>query len=301
MKPAERTAYIALIVLTIVWGYNWVVIKIATLDADAFSISAIRLILGAVSLFIAIIVTRGSLKPVAIGPTIVLGILQTTLFTILQTFAVISGGAGKTAILAYTMPFWLVLLAWPFLHERVTRFGWIALALAAIGIACILTPLDFSNGLLGKVLAVLGAISWAISAIYAKRLRRRHKVELLSLTAWQMTFGMIPLALIALVIPSHHVALTPSFIEAILYIGLPGTGLAWLLWLFILHRLSAGTAGIASLLTPVMGVAFAWLQLGERPGLLELVGIACIVAALVINTLAPVAPATQEPAAAAEA
>jgi len=285
MKSPVRTAYAALIVLTVVWGYNWVVIKIATEGADAFSVSAIRLVLGAGALFIAILTTRGSLRPVAVGPTIVLGLLQTTLFTIFQTFAVISGGAGKTAMLAYTMPFWLVLLAWPFLHERVSRVGWIALALAAIGIACILTPLDLSTGLIGKMLAVVGAISWAVSAIYAKRLRARHDVPLLSLTAWQMTFGMIPLALIALVLPQHHVELSPGFIVSILYIGLPGTGLAWLLWLFILHRLSAGTAGIASLLTPVMGVAFAWLQLGERPGTLELVGIVCIVGALILNTL----------------
>lgn len=285
MKSETRTAYIALFVLTVVWGYNWVVIKIATQGADAFSVSAIRLVLGALSLFIAIVITRGSLKPTAVGPTIVLGFLQTTLFTILQTVAVISGGAGKTAILAYTMPFWLALLAWPFLHERLTRFGWVALALAAIGIACILTPFDFSSDLIGKMLAVLGAISWAVSAIYAKRLRARHNVELLSLTAWQMTFGMIPLALIALVIPQHHVELSSGFIASILYMGLPGTGLAWLLWLFILHRLRAGTAGIASLLTPVFSVFFAWLQLGERPGTFELAGIACIVAALILHSV----------------
>jgi drug/metabolite transporter (DMT)-like permease len=65
----------------------------------------------------------------------------------------------------------------------------------------------------------------------------------------------------------------------------PGTALAWLLWMFILSRLPAAVAGVASLLTPVIGVLSAWLQLGERPGALEVVGIAFVVAALVFNML----------------
>lgn len=284
MKRATRTAYAALLALTLVWGYNWVAIKIATHDADAFSISAIRSVLAVVSLFAALVLMRRSLRPTPLVPTIVLGLLQTTGFTLFQTLAVATGGAGKTAILAYTMPFWLAILAWPFLHERLTRTGWVVLALAALGLALVLTPLDLAAGLTSKLLAVAAAMSWAASAVYAKKLRARHDVELLPLTAWQMLFGSIPLVIAALLVPQHHVDLTPSFLASIVYIGLPGTGLAWLLWLFILHRLPASTAGFASLLTPVIGVLAAWLQLGERPGAFELAGMACIVAALVLNT-----------------
>jgi len=285
VKPATRAAYAALLLLSLIWGYNWVVIKVATHDADAFSISAIRSALAVVSLFAALILMRRSLRPTPLGPTIILGMLQTAGFTLLQTLAIASGGAGKTAILAYTMPFWLVLLAWPFLHERVTRIGWMVLALAAVGIALVLTPLNLASGLMSKLLAVLGAMSWAASAVYAKKLRARHDVELLSLTAWQMVFGSIPLVIAALFVPQHQVEFTSSFLISIVYIGVLGTGLAWLLWLFILHRLPASTAGIASLMTPVIGVLAAWLQLGERPGAFELIGMLCIVAALVVNTI----------------
>jgi drug/metabolite transporter (DMT)-like permease len=235
-------------------------------------------------LFGALAATRRSLRPTPFGPTLLLGLLQTTLFTLLSVGATATGGAGKTAILVYTMPFWIVLLAWPLLHERVSRTGWIALVLAAAGLALVLAPLDLSAGLTSKALAVASAIVWAASAVYGKLLRAKHVTDLLALTAWQMLYGTVPL-LAALAFVHGHVDPTPRFLLAIAYIAIPGTALAWLLWMFILSRLPAGVAGIASLLTPVIGVLSAWLQLGERPGALEIVGIAFIVAALLVNML----------------
>jgi drug/metabolite transporter (DMT)-like permease len=114
--------------------------------------------------------------------------------------------------------------------------------------------------------------------------RAEHATDLLALTAWQMLYGTLPLvALLAVV--HGHVNPTPLFGLLILYIAVPGTALGWLLWMFILSRLPAGVAGVASLLTPVIGVLSAWLQLGERPGALEMAGIVFVVAALLVNML----------------
>jgi drug/metabolite transporter (DMT)-like permease len=294
----DPLAYAAILVLASIWGYNWVVIKVATHDADAFSVSAIRSAVGAICLFGALVATRRSLRPPAFWPTLTLGLLQTTIYTLLQVLAIATGGAGKTAILFYTMPFWIVLIAWPVLHERVSRNGVIALTLAAAGLALVLTPLDITHGLVSKGLALAGAVIWAASSVYAKLVNARDGTDLLALTMWQMLFGSLPLIAVAALVPVHHVALTPVFVLAIAYIAIPGTGLAWLLWMFLLHRLPAGVVGVASLLTPVIGVLAAWLQLGERPGMLELIGMGCIVAALFIN-LVPARAALPRPAGAA--
>jgi len=64
-----------------------------------------------------------------------------------------------------------------------------------------------------------------------------------------------------------------------------GNALAWLLWMFALRKLSAGAAGLGTLATPVIGVAAAWLQLGERPTAGEAAGMALIVVALAIVTV----------------
>lgn len=114
-------------------------------------------------------------------------------------------------------------------------------------------------------------------------MRARHDVDLLSLTAWQTLYGAIPLVIVALLVPHQSLHLTPAFGWAIAYIALGGTALGQLLWLFALGRLHAAAAGLASLLTPVITLFAAWLQLGERPSAAESIGIALILSALVAN------------------
>ncbi len=269
--------------LALIWGYNWVVLKVATHDADAVTVAALRALLGSLCLFVALAVMRRPLRPPPLGPTLVLGLLQTTGLTLLQTLAVATGGAGKTAILAYTMPFWTVLFAWPYLGERIRTNGAVALALAALGLVLVVWPVSISGGLESECCAIGAAIVWAASAVYAKRMRARHAVDLLGLTTWQLFLGALPLVAIALIEPGHVLRLTPSFGWAIAYIAVPASAVGWLLWLFILSRLSAGVAGVASLLTPVIGAGAAWLQLGETPGPRELAGLACIVVAIGVN------------------
>ena len=58
------------------------------------------------------------------------------------------------------------------------------------------------------------------------------------------------------------------------------SGLAWALWLFIVQRLPANVAGLASLITPLVGVLLAWLILQERPDAAEGAGIIVIGVAL---------------------
>jgi drug/metabolite transporter (DMT)-like permease len=66
----DPLAYATMLVLASIWGYNWVVIKVATHDADAFSVSAIRTVVGAICLFGALIATRHSLRPPSFWPTL---------------------------------------------------------------------------------------------------------------------------------------------------------------------------------------------------------------------------------------
>ena len=165
--------YVALVVLALVWGYTWVGIKIATQDASPYVVAGGRLGIATVILFAALALTRRSLKPPPFVPTLVLGLLQTTGWTLLQTLAVAQGGAGKSAVLGYTMPFWTALFAWPFLGERIAGMRWVALGLAAAGLAFVVVPLN-AHSFAADGLAVAGGVSWGASAVYAKRLRTRY-------------------------------------------------------------------------------------------------------------------------------
>ena len=126
---------------------------------------------------------------------------------------------------------------------------------------------------------------WAASAVVAKVLQRRREVDLLSLTAWQMLLGSVPLIVIAFATATRPPVWSASFVWALAYNVLLANALGWLVWLYALRLLSAGRAGLGTLATPVVGVVAAWIQLGERPSPAETIGMALIVAALAVTTL----------------
>jgi drug/metabolite transporter (DMT)-like permease len=227
--------------------------------------------------------TRRSLRPTPLVPTLVYGLLQTAGFTLLATLAVSTGGVGKTAVLAYTMPFWLALLAWRFLGERLRPATWGAFALAAVGLGLVVTPLGPSDR--ANALAIGAGLVWAASAVWVVRAQARARQDLLALTAWQMVWGALALGVVAALVPVH-VRWTPSFLWALAFLGVGASALAWSLWLFVLSRLPASVAGLGSLTVPVVGLLLAAAQLGELPSGRELTGIGCIVAALALQGLA---------------
>lgn len=271
---------LALAALTAIWGYNWVVMKAVLRDVAPFDFVALRTVLGTLALF-ALLVWQGKpLCPPPIGPTLLLGLLQTAGFMGLTQWALVEGGAGKTAVLAYTMPFWVLLLAWPFLGERLRGRQWLAVALAVGGLLFILEPWALAGTPLSALLAIAGGLAWGAGAVVAKRLRRRGPVDLLSLTAWQMLLGTLVMVVVAWQVPAEPVRVTAYFIGALAYNAVLATALAWLLWLFVLDRLPAGTAGLSTLAVPTVGVLAAWAELGERPSAAEFAGMALIVVAL---------------------
>ena len=107
----------------------------------------------------------------------------------------------------------------------------------------------------------------------------------MSFTAWQLAYSVPPLALTAALVPGAYVHVSLPLIAAVAYIAIASTTIAFVLWMIFLARVSAGTAGIASLLTPALSIGMAALLLGERPSGLEWAGIACIVTGLALNSL----------------
>lgn len=289
MKTARpsRLALFALALMTLIWGYNWVVMKQVIRFVDPFDFSAIRAALGAVALFAVVFALRRPLRVAAVPQVILLGLLQTAAFTAMIQWALVSGGAGKTAVLVYTMPFWLLPLAWWSLGERVRGLQWVAAAVAACGLVLILEPWAMGGSVASNLLAVGGGLVWALSAVVAKRLRRDHEFDLLVLTAWQMLFGAIALCVVALALPSRPIEPTAYFFGALLFNAVFATGLAWLLWLYVLQHLSTGTAGLSALGVPMIGVLAGWIELGERPGGAEITGMVLIGAALALTSLWP--------------
>lgn len=294
LSAKQRPAIFALLALVIIWGYNWTVMKVGVQYAAPFDFAAMRVFFGAIGLFLVMLALQKPLAPKAILGTMLTGVLQTTGVYGLSMWALVNGGAGKTAVLNYTMPFWVLLFAWFLLGERLQKTQQIGATLAFVGLACILLPLDLSQGLFSKGLAVLSGISWGLGVVIAKRTQQKYTVDLLSFTTWQTAFASVPLLLIAWLVPAPPVNWTLPFVLSLLYNIVPGTVVACLLWFFALSRLPAGTAGLGMLGTPVFGVLAAWVQLGERPSGLETVGMLLILTALGLNVFQASAPVAHQ-------
>jgi drug/metabolite transporter (DMT)-like permease len=276
-------AVAAFILLALIWGYNWVVMKIALRDCGPITFAALRSMLGAFVLLPLLPLEGGrAAPPKAVPGVILLGLFQTAGFLGFSFWALVEGGVGKTAVLVYTMPFWVLILARLFLGERIRGVQWPAVLLSFAGLFMIFDPWHARGGLFSEVLAVMAGVSWAISVIIANRLLKKEKIPLLRLTAWQMLFGALPLAIVALIVHEGPVNWSSSFVSALLYNVIPANAIAWFLWLYILEKLPAGAAGMGSLAIPLVGVMSAWLQLGERPGLFEAAGMLLIGLALLI-------------------
>ena len=282
-KNITIKAFLALFLLTLIWGYNWVVMKLAVQYASPFQFAAIRTFLGALMLFIVIFFSKRPLALKEFPTMLLLGLLQTCGFTGLLIWALVHGSAGKTAVLAYTMPFWVMLFAWPMLGEKVQGWQWLAVTFALFGIVLIFDPLHIKADGFSMFLAVCSGIFWAISAIVSKKLHARlPEMDLLNLTAWPLLLGAIPIVILAVVLPAPPIQWTTTFINTILFSVFLSGSLAWVLWIYALQRLQAGIASMASMLAPVIGVLSAWIQLGEVPKTHELVGMLLIALSLVI-------------------
>jgi drug/metabolite transporter (DMT)-like permease len=271
-----------LVVSGVLYGYNWVVMKSALRYESSAAFAASRVFGGAVFLFLLVLLFRRPLRPANWPLTILVGLFGMTGAIGLAIWALASGGAGKTSVLVYSMPVWLLLMSWFILGERVRGAQWISVAVALIGLILVISPWKPEGSAVGNGLAVAAGVCSAASAIAAKLLFRKQRVDLLSLNAWQMLFGAIPLLIIAFATsgPRSLVSSSPWYLASLFYNIVFVCGVSLLLWFFTLRHLSAGTAGLGRLIAPVIGVVASWIQLGERPDRYESIGIVLIIGGL---------------------
>jgi len=273
-------ALAVLAAISLVWGFNWVVLKVGVRHADPFEFLAWRFALAAGCLFGAAVVLRRPIRLTHAPQVLVIGLLQTTATFALATWALKSGAVGKTAVLNYTMPFWVTLFAWPLLGERPSAGQGLALAIGLAGLLLLIGP-GAAPGL-PDLLALASGVVWGLGVIATKHLQTRARVDTLSLIAWQVLFGGGALAALALVVPGEPAHWNAALVFAIVYNGVLVSALGWFLWFWALQRLDAGTASFGILAVPVLGALFSAALLGERPSALDWAGMALIVAALAL-------------------
>jgi drug/metabolite transporter (DMT)-like permease len=276
---------LALLALTLIWGYSWVLVKQALAYASPFVFAAQRCVAGGLALLLIVKLMGYPLELPAPGSVLGISLMQGTGFMTFSTWALVEGGAGKTAVLAFTMPIWVLLIAWPVLGERVRGAQWIAAICTLAGLLLIIEPWNLHTSLLSKVLAVGAALCWAIGTVLVKRLRAQQPVNLLSLTAWMLLLGSAPLVLLAFVVPGQPTQWTATYIVLLTIVALVTTALGWWLWVMILDRVPAWEASLSVLGIPVVAIVSSRIAQGEEFRMVELGGILLIACGLALLSL----------------
>ena len=266
MKNNKLLSVIGLFVLSIIWGVNVPYMKAALDFSGPAEFAFLRNFFGAVVLFGILLALK---KPILIreAPKLfVLGLFQTAGFTGFLIWALLEGGASKTVILVFTMPLWVAIMAWPLLRERLTVAQWFAVGISFLGIGIIFNPLSEGNNIFSCTLALASGCSWACGLILSKKIHIKFpKLDLLTITAWQMLWGSIPLFIILFIVNSEPIMWTNYFISIVLFNIIFVNAIAYLLWFFALKHIEASSVSMLSLLTPIAGGVSAWLLLDEVP------------------------------------
>lgn len=286
-ESSDRGALVLMGMTIAFWSISWIVMKFMTTYIGPFDLVMIRYILAFAVLFVLLLLTRQSLRFPPFKLTLGIAVFQTAAFQCLVQLALMSGGAGHVVMLAYTMPFWVVLFAWMFLGERPKSRHLVACVFAGLGLIAVIAPWQGLGTLTSSVLAVAGGACWGLGTVLSKIMMQRHSPDVLNLTTWQMLLGAVLIWPITILIPQPTIVWEPELILGIGYMAVIASAGGWWLWLSVVQRVSATVAGMSALGVPVATVILAWLILSEQPTGVELVGITLIMVGLVVVNRPP--------------
>ena len=278
-----------LAITSVGWGFNWPITKHLVSVLPPLTLRGTTGVVGALLLAL-LALSRGENLRVAreLWPRLVLAaFLNVGCWMVLMGFALLWLPASEAALIAYTMPVWASILAWPILGERPNLLRVISLLMAFLGISAILGGNGFEASLSklpGIIMALCGAIGFAVGAVLAKKLPLG--LPPIPAAAWQIGVGCLPVSIVGLLVENAHIA-GLSHVDWLLlsYSTVIQFCVAYVSWFAALARLPASVAAIGTMAVPVIGVVASAVALHEPLGVGQ-------IAALVF-TLAGVALATR--------
>jgi len=273
------------VVLALTWGCNWPVIKVGVTEMAPLTFRATTLPFAALGL---LGIARISGEPVGIprawwGRITLLALLNITAWSALIVFGVQQIPAGRSAIIAYTLPIWSVLFSLWLLHEPLSGRKIAGLLLGIAGMAVLLGEevMNVRRAPTGTLLILGAAVAWGLGTVLLRRWA--PPLPHVALTGWMMLIGWIPLALVAPAVDPWFRSLegtSGAAWFALLYnIFISGAIANWA-WFKLAQTLPVAVSSLSSLPVPVIGVFSGMLFLGERPGANEFIALTLVLASV---------------------
>ena len=276
--------------LTLGWGLNWPLMKLTLADIPVWTFRGLCVASGAIGLFIIARVGRQRTRvPAGQWPRLaVTAIANVTMWNVLIGYGLTLLPAGRSAILAYTMPLWTVLLSRFVLHEKLTPRRVLGVSLGMAGMALLIGD-EFAAmeaAPVGAALVLGAAVSWAVGTV----LMRRYPTDLptTSFTAWQLLIGGVPIMAGALILDwggwrpigvGAAIGLAYNMLFVFIF--------CYWAWYKIATTVPPTIAGLSTLMIPVVGLFSGMLILGERPQWQEYAALVLVIAALATVLVPP--------------
>jgi len=269
--------------LTLVWGTNWPLFKIALDELPVLTFRAIVLATATLVL-LAILLVRGESFAVPKGkwPALVAAsAMNLFIWNIATSLAVLYIPSGHASVLAYTMPLWVALIGFVVFGQRLTGRLLLAILIGAAAVAALMVPNfhSYSRAPAGLFWGLFAGFCWAVGTFIVKRTSWPGMG--LSLTFWQVVITLPPILLGALVIdglPTHWPS--TKALVATVYTGAVPMALGTAAWFTLVKLLPAQVAGLSAIAIPIVAIVSGVLILDEPLSALQALAIASTVLSL---------------------
>lgn len=284
----RRLGAMLLVTVVLAWGLTWPINKVILASVPPLWAVALRTAIGGVTLFVlAAVQRRLSLPPRHDLPVLAsIAVLHMIGFGVLSSIGLQIVPTGRSVVLAYTTPLWVVPGAALFLGERLTPRRTVGVLLGLTGLVVLFNPLAFDwmqrGVVLGNLAIVAAALLWAASILHIRGHRwRSTPFDLLPWETLLATAVLVPLAYLLAGPPAFEV---PAPLAAmLLYAGVPGTALAYWAVAMASRHLPAITTSLGLLATPVVSILVAAVWLQELPTADVLAAMALILSGIAIG------------------
>lgn len=284
---APRDLALILVVVAL-WGFSFVPIKVGLREVPPFALAAMRFFFAAVPL---VFFVRRPRMPagVVMAYGLAIGVFQ---FGLLFLGMKLGMPAGLSSIVIQVQVFFTIGLGIVYLGDRLRRENVAGAIIAALGVVLLAVYKvqgGLSSTLVGLILVLVAAFAWAIGNIVAKRAAGEHDDDMFALVVWSSLVPPVPLAIAAYLFEGgqamvHAVASASALTwGCALFLAYVATLFGFASWARLLHRYPTALVSPFALLIPVSGLASGALFLGESLAPMQAVGVALVLAGLVVN------------------